>query len=157
MQSYTQTESLNCTPDEVFDWLKDWDHIRAWMGPSLVSIDMLSDHDPQAPICEGMVFREVRKMGKMNAKAKITVDRHEVSDRVFYHRAFFDDGCNRMLSDYQYQPTQTGCEVTWTMSSEPNKWWTKILNVVTGPMMLKMVAKCEKDHLRTLKSLMESK
>ncbi len=156
MKSHTQSESLNCTPTEVFEWLQDWDHIRAWMGPSLVSIDMLSDHSPDAPICEGMVFCETRKMGKMNAKAKITVDRHEICGCVFYHTAYFDDGCNRMVSEYEYKPTESGCDVRWVMSSAPNKWWTKILNLVTGPMLINMVAKCEQDHLSRLKALMES-
>jgi len=117
---------------------------------------MLSEHDPTEPICAGMIFRETRKMGKMNAKAKITVEQHEVLEGIFHHKAVFDDGCNRMVSQYAYTPTQEGCEATWTMYTAPDKWWTKTLNIIMGPMMLKMVAKCESDHLDRLKDLVES-
>jgi|GEM_PF-2846770 len=150
------SEQIERSPQEVHDWLNDWDHIRSWMGPSLISIDILSDHGDQEPLCKGMRFRETRQMGKMKAKAIITVEQHETNDGVFVHQAVFDDGCNRMTAHYEYVPTSIGCEVTWTMVNSPNKWWTKIISVVSGPLMIKMLLKCEADHLKKLKELIES-
>lgn len=155
-RTYSQSEIINHSPEQIRDWLNDWDHVKEWMGPSLVSIEILSDHPVDAPLCRGMKFKETRKMGKMNAKATITIEQHEIIDGVFYHDAIFDDGCNRMRSFYTYEPAESGSQATWTMSTVPNKWWTKAMNVVTGPMMIKMVAKCEKDHLQRLKGLIES-
>lgn len=155
-RTHTQTESIRSSPEQICDWLDNWDHVKAWMGPSLISIEMLSEHPSEAPLCRGMKFKETRKMGKMNAKATITVEQHQIVDGVFYHDAIFDDGCNRMRSFYSYEPTDSGTNATWTMSSVPNKWWTKAIDLLTGPMMIKMVAKCEKDHLQRLKALIES-
>lgn len=154
-KSYSQTESIQRTPQQIFEWLNSWDHVKSWMGPSLVSIEMLSDHAPDAPMCKGMAFRETRKMGKMNAKATVTIEQHEIISGVLHHKAVFDDGCNRMLAHYVYEPTTEGCDATWTMSSAPDKWWAKAINIVAGPIMLKMVAKCEADHLARLKGLVE--
>lgn len=144
-----------CTPQDVQAWLNDWSNIKAWMGPSLVSIEMLSDHQECDSICSGMQFRETRKMGKMNAKATVDVERHELIDGVLYHRAVFDDGCNRMISEYSYISTDSGTKATWTISNAPNKWWTKAMSKLTGPMMIKMMEKCEGDHLDRLKALIE--
>ena len=152
----TITEQIQRSPQEVHVWLNDWDHIRSWIGPSLISIDMLSEHAPDDPICKGMKFRETRQMGKMKAKAIITVEQHEVINGTFIHQAVFDDGCNRMTARYEYVPTESGCDVKWTMVNSPNKWWTKILTIVTGPLMIKMMLKCEADHLIKLKGLIES-
>ncbi len=146
---------IACSPQDVHDWLSDWSNIKAWMGPSLVSIEMLSEHQETDPICGGMRFRETRKMGKMNAKATVDVERHEMSDGVLYHCAVFDDGCNRMISEYSYAPTNSGTRATWTISNAPNTWWTKAMSKLTGPMMIKMMEKCEGDHLDRLKALIE--
>jgi hypothetical protein len=154
-QSLTKRTQISCTPEQVQDWLSDWDNIKSWMGPSLVSIEMLSDHESDAPMCSGMRFRETRKMGKMNAKAVVEVERHELVDGVLHHKAVFDDGCNRMIAEYAYSPSEAGTLATWSMSNAPNKWWTKAMSVVTGPMMIKMMEKCEGDHMERLKKLIE--
>jgi len=154
-KTLTKHASINRTPEQINQWLSDWDHIRAWMGPSLVSIEMLSDHDPDAPMCAGMRFRETRKMGKMNAKAVVEIQRHEIDSGTLHHCALFDDGCNRMIAEYIYKPNDDGTAATWTIRNAPNKWWTKAMSVVTGPMMIKMMEKCEGDHLDKLKALVE--
>ncbi len=154
-KSLTKQVKINCTPEQVRDWLSDWDNIKSWMGPSLVSIEMLSEHQQTDPMCSGMRFRETRKMGKMSAKAIINIERHELVSGVLHHKAVFDDGCNRMIAEYSYAPSEGGTEATWTMSNAPNKWWTKAISVVTGPMMIKMMEKCEGDHLDRLKELIE--
>lgn len=156
-QELTRTATIQCSPEQVHDWLSNWDHIKQWMGPSLVSIDMLSEHDPEQPICAGMRFRETRKMGKMNAKATIDIQMHEMVDDVLHHVACFDDGCNRMIAEYSYEPADEGTLAKWTMRNSPNKWWTKAMSKVTGPMMIKMIAKCDGDHLDRLKELIENK
>lgn len=135
--------NLACYPEDVQAWLNDWSNIKAWMGPSLVSIEMLSDHHENDSICSGMRFCETRKMGKLNAKATVNVERHELIDGVLYHRAVFDDGCNRMISEYSYTPTESGTRATRTISNAPNKWWTKAMCKLTGPMMIKMMEKYE--------------
>lgn len=154
-QQLSKEIDLTCPPEQVNNWLADWTNIKAWIGPSLVEITMLSDHDQNEPICAGMRFRETRKMGKMKAKATIEVEQHELIDGVLYHRAIFDDGCNRMISEYSYAPTESGSHATWTISNAPKKWWTRAMCKVTGPMMIKMMEKCEGDHLDRLKSLIE--
>lgn len=126
------------------------------MGPSLVSIEMLSDHNDDTPMCEGMRYRETRKMGKMNAKANIEVLRHDTDGQgVFRHQAVFDDGCNRMKCEYEFTPDKTGTNASFLMYNAPNKWWTRALCIVTGPMMIKMCAKEMADHLQQLKVLVE--
>lgn len=147
---------IKCSPQDVLAWLNDWSNIKAWMGPSLVSIEMLSDHHESDSICSGMRFRETRKMGKMNAKATVDVERHELIGGILYHRAVFDDGCNRMVSEYSYTPTESGTRATWTIRNAPNKWWTKAMCKLTGSMMIKMMEKCEGDHLDRLKALIET-
>lgn len=156
-QSLTKTAYIDRTPEQIWDWLNDWDHIRAWMGPTLVSIEIFSGEPDGTPIQQGMRFRETRKMGKMTAKAVIDVERHEIDPQgVFHHVAVFDDGCNRMVSEYQYEPDGTGTRATWTMRNAPGKWWTKLLAPIFGPMMIKMCEKHEGDHLDRLKALIET-
>ena len=156
-QSYTLNEHLDVSPTEIHDWLNDWDHVKAWIGPDLVSIEMLSEHADSDPLCVGMRFRETRKMGKMNAKANIEVIKHDIDPQgVFRHHAVFDDGCNRMICEYEYAPSESGTDANFVMYNAPNKWWTKAMNVVTGPMMIKMCAKHLSDHLLQLKALVET-
>jgi uncharacterized protein YndB with AHSA1/START domain len=154
-QSLTKQTTIQRSPEQIHDWLTSWDNIKAWMGPTLVSIDMLSDHQQDEPMCSGMRFRETRKMGKMNAKAVIEVERHELVDGVLHHRAVFDDGCNRMIAEYEYAPSGEGTSATWTMSNAPSKWWSRAISPVMGPMMIKMINKCDGDHLDRLKGLIE--
>lgn len=156
-QSYTLSERLGVPPVHIHDWLNDWDHVKAWIGPDLVSIEMLSEHAESDPLCVGMRFRETRKMGKMNAKADIEVTLHEIeADGTFRHHAVFDDGCNRMICEYTYTPEGQGTVAEFKMYNAPNKWWTKAMNVVTGPLMIKMCAKHLSTHLVDLKALVEN-
>lgn len=155
-QTLTREANIDATPRDIALWLEDWEHIKAWMGPTLVSIEVLSDHGDTAPICEGMRFRETRRMGKMQAKATVEVLEHGMKGDTFIHVAVFDDGCNRMVSDYVYEPDGGGgCMARWTMTNAPDKWWTKLLKPVFGPMMIKMCEKHEGDHLDRLKALVE--
>jgi hypothetical protein len=154
-QQLTRETRIDATPAQIAHWLSDWGNIHAWMGPTLVSIDMLSDHPDGTPICQGMRFRETRRMGKMTAKAEVEVLEHTIEDGTLHHVAVFDDGCNRMLSEYTYTPDGDGCAAAWTMRNAPNKWWTKMLKPVFGPMMVKMCEKHEGDHLDRLKELVE--
>jgi len=156
-QELTRTARIDASPEDIRAWLDDWSNIRAWMGPTLVSIDMLSDHDPDEPIRAGMRFRETRRVGKVTAKARVEVRRHEIVDGALIHQAVIDDGCNRMVSDYLYEPgADGGTRASWTMRNEPDKWWTRALKPVLGTMMIKMCEKHEGDHLDRLKALIES-
>jgi len=156
-QSYSQTEEIHATPKQIHDWLENWDNIRAWMGPSLVSIEMLSEHPADAPMCVGMRFKETRQMGKMKAKANIEVIEHGVDKNgVFRHCAFLDDGCNQMMCEYTYEPTEEGTHASFLMYNAPNKWWTKAMCKITGSFMMKMCAKQLSDHLHQLKDLVEN-
>jgi len=156
-RSLQKTAIIARTPAEVLAWTGHWPNLRKWMGDSLVGIDMLSDHGETDPLCAGMRFRETRQMGKMKAKAVITVEKHELSADAAEHEAVCDDGCNRLRYNYRYEPTPDGmCRAIWSARSEPNKWWTKMLDPVTGPFMIKMVNKCEGDHLDRLKALIEA-
>jgi hypothetical protein len=156
-KSLQKTATIDRTPAQVLAWIEDWSNVRNWMGDSLVAIDILSDHSESDPICAGMRFRETRQMGKMKAKAVISVEKHELQGDSAVHEAICDDGCNRWIFDYRFEPTQDGQTIaTWTASSAPNKWWTKALNPITAPMMVKMMNKCEGDHLDKLKALIEA-
>lgn len=156
-QSYTLSEHIDANPRDVHEWLRDWDHVRAWMGPTLVSIEMLSEHAPDEPMCVGMRFRETRKMGKMNAKASVEILRHEIDDQgVFRHDAVLDDGCNRMMCEYVYSPSGTGTDASFIIYNAPSKWWTRMMARVFGSMMIKMCAKHISEHLRDLKRLIEN-
>ncbi len=155
--SLTRTIRIQRTPEQIRDWLDDWDHVRAWMGPNLVSIEILGAEPEGTPIREGMRFRETRKMGKMTAKATIEVQRHGLDEAgVFHHVAVFDDGCNRMVSEYRYEPDGGATNTTWTMTNAPSKWWARLLAPIFGPMMIKMCEKHEGDHLERLKALIEA-
>jgi len=152
----TRSVRIDASPELLGAWLGDWSNIRAWMGPTLVSIEMVSGHEPDEPICSGMRFRETRRMGKMTAKAEIEVRRHGFVDGVLIHEAVFDDGCNRMVSFYRYEPDgEGGTHASWTLRNEPDKWWARALKPVLGTVMIKMCAKHEGDHLDRLKDLIE--
>ena len=156
-KSFSQSVQIDVSPDYIYEWLQDWNHVKEWMGPTLISIEVVSDHPADTPFCKGLRFRETRKMGRMNAKAIVEVIRHEVdASGVFHHEAIFDDGCNRMIAEYQYSPCPQGSTATFKMFNAPNKWWTKAMCVITGPMMIKMCSKTMADHLPRLKALVES-
>jgi hypothetical protein len=147
MPAVTFDTHIAAPPSRVFDVFADL-HNAPGRISSIKSLEVLTP----GPIGVGTRFKETRVMFGKEATEEMTFTAFE-SGRGYTVTA---DSCGcHYITDFRFEPDGAGTRVVTSFTSEPQTTMAKIMSVMMGWMMKRMILKCFQKDVAELKAAAE--
>lgn len=137
MSGFTLNKHIHASPETVFSHFTDFAKAAETIE-AITEMEILTE----GPVKKGTRFRETRVMFKREATEEMEVIAFDPPRS--YALGCESHGC-RYHTEYRFKPSGTGTDVEMDFHAEPLTFVSKMMSVLTKPMMKMVLKDCSKD------------
>ena len=146
MQKFTVSVSINCSQQDVFDFLSNAANFQRWM-PHMQSATWTSGDEPGV----GTTGKGIMKMAEREMELMLEITRWDVPNRYGYKILTVPFPMKAMAHSFRLEPEDGGTRVSQVGEFE----MVSILRFAAG-LMGKIATKLNGSELKTLKQLLDA-